>query len=163
MINAPKVIVLLDTSLSMMSKDAFFSGTPCSRYRAACKQLEQLQEQMPGEVAVIAFSDQPHFCPEGVPTKPGGTTDLGAALAMAREADNGLMRFVVISDGDPNSKDHALAEARQFSVGIDTIAIGHERGGRTFLRRLANSTGGTYHEDAGTLALAQTIAGLLAG
>lgn len=162
MIKAPKAVVLVDVSWSMETSDAFVGGFPRSRYDAACTQLQRLQAQMPGEIAVIAFADHPEFCPGGVPMEPCGTTDLAAALAMARQADNGSMRFVVISDGDPNNHDEALKEARQFSVGIDTIAIGQEQRGRSFLRELAASTGGTYHEDAGTLVLAQTIAGLLA-
>ena len=133
-------ILVVDMSGSMAAKDAP-GGKP--RFEAACEELRRLQAEMPGRVAVIAFSGVPEFCPGGVPPFLGGGTDMAAALRMVLPAD-GLARIVLISDGDPDSPSETLAIARQFKSRIDTIYIGPERGssGREFLARLAAATGG---------------------
>lgn len=160
---APVVVVLVDVSYSMDDCDARAAdGRIISRYEAACQQLAKLQARHPGRVAVMAFADEPMMCPGGVPVPPCGYTALHRALAKAKEADTGLMRFVVISDGWPDNEDKALQVAAKFKGAIDTIAIGQSLGGADFLRRLATLTGGTFSEDAATLALAETIETLLA-
>ena len=59
------------------------------------------------------------------------------------------MRFVVISDGAPDSESMALAEARKFTEKIDTVFIGREGSdGRDFLRDLAKASGGQSIESA---------------
>src|SRR4051812_38849239 len=80
-----KAFVMVDVSTSMDVCDA---GNGQSRYQAACNQLEHLQNEMPGEIAVAAFSNNASFSPSGVPVHAGGMTDMIAALKMMLMADN---------------------------------------------------------------------------
>jgi Mg-chelatase subunit ChlD len=137
------VIVLVDTSSSMAATDA---PGGLSRYDAACKELANLQATIPGKVAVISFSGHSStmFCPNGQPYNLQGGTDLAGALKFAKVADVSDMRFVVISDGQPDSETEALNVARTYTNRIDTIFVGPEvdHGGRAFLARLATAKGG---------------------
>ena len=56
------------------------------------------------------------------------------------------MRFIVASDGYPDSVVGALTVARTFKSKIDAIYVGpeYERGGADFLRQLAAAAGGQY-------------------
>ena len=152
-----EVVVLIDQSGSMNARDV--SGR--SRYDAADDELARLQREHPGEVAVISFSSWPAFCPGGVPDRAGLGTDIAAALKFARVAD-GVCQVVLISDGEPDSEQKALAEARRYRNPIHTIYIGPERGdGRAFLERLAAATGGrTFVRGEATL-LADSVSQLL--
>ena len=137
------VIVLVDTSSSMQAMDA--PGGK-SRYDAACAELANLQATIPGKVAVISFSgnSQTMFCPNGQPFNLEGGTDLAGALTFAKVADVPDMRFVVISDGQPDSEREALKVAASYQNRIDTIFVGPEGDdrGRAFLTKLANAKGG---------------------
>lgn len=137
------VIVLVDTSSSMEAHDA---PGGLSRYEAACKELANLQATIPGKVAVISFAGYKGvmFCPNGEPYNLGGGTDLAGALEFAKVADVPDMRFVVISDGQPDSERDALKVARLYQNRIDTIFVGpeNETAGRTFLAKLASAKGG---------------------
>lgn len=140
-------VVLFDVSGSMDDKD----GTGRSRYDRGCDQLRELQASMPGKIAVVQFADRVQFMPGGVPLMDitGYGTDLAAGLRFIRVADVPEMRFVVISDGVPDSESMALAEARKFTEKIDTVYIGREDGaGRDFLRDLAKASGGQSIESA---------------
>jgi Mg-chelatase subunit ChlD len=99
---------------------------------------------MPGKMAVIAFSSDTVFVPGGVPPFLGGSTDLAGALQFAHIADTPGMRFVVISDGEPDSAADALDAARKYTNRIDTIYVGPESdlSGRKFLQKLAAASGG---------------------
>jgi Mg-chelatase subunit ChlD len=131
-------IILVDVSGSM-------AGTP---YQQACDELRKLQADLPGKVAVIAFSDRPAFAPSGVPHFSSGGTDLARALAFVHVADGCDMRFIVISDGYPNDAEAALAQARKFTSRIDTVFIGAEGdAGADFLRQLAAASGGQYSKN----------------
>lgn len=134
-------IVIVDVSSSMEETDA--PGGK-SRYQAACDELTALQSHLPGKIAVLAFSNDCVFCPSGTPTMLGGSTDLAAALKFAKVADVDDMRFIVISDGQPNSEEDALAQAKTYQNRIDTIFVGSEISplGRKFLARLATASGG---------------------
>lgn len=138
------IVAIVDVSGSMDMHD---SRGGLSRYEVACQELARLQTQMPGKIGVIAFSGSAQFCPGGVPMYQGGGTDLSSALRFARIADVGGIRFIVISDGEPDSKEAALAEARQFKGRIDVVFVGPEGddfGGRKFLEQLANAHGGQF-------------------
>ena len=135
-------IIIVDVSSSMQDQDA--PGGK-SRYAAALEELAALQANLPGKVAVIAFSNMPQFVPGGLPPMSGGTTNLAQALRFAQAADGVPgMRFVVISDGQPDNEDEALKVATCFKNRIDTIFVGSELHpvGRDFLRRLAERSGG---------------------
>ncbi len=160
-INADAV-VLVDTSGSMSTHDA---PGGVSRYDAACRELAGLQGNLPGKVAVLSFSDTVQFCPTGTPTNLNGGTDLAGALRFAKVADVAGMRFVVISDGQPDSEAGALAVARTYTNRIDVIYIGSELNprGRNFLEELARASGGVsvVTGAAGLGVLGQTVERLL--
>lgn len=134
-------IVIVDTSGSMSAEDA--PGGK-SRYDAACDELAKLQANLPGKIAVIAFSDQTMFCPNGQPFYLGGGTDLAGALTFAKMADVDDMRFVVISDGQPQDERAALRVAQTYQNRIDVVYVGpeYDPDGRDFLNRLAKASGG---------------------
>lgn len=135
-----KAFVMVDVSGSMSDRDA---GGGKSRYDAATLQLENLQNEMPGEIAVASFANGANFSPSGVPLNTGGTTDMVQALKMMLMADNTDIRLILISDGEPDDSAAALAMARKFKSKIDTIFVGNETGyGRKFLQELAAATGG---------------------
>ncbi len=134
-----EIMILVDVSGSMNTQD---SRGGRSRYAVACEELAKLQAMHPGKIAVVAFSSAVRFAPSGVPEFEGQSTDLAAALRFALPWD-GTVRFVVVSDGVPDSEADALAVARQFTSWIDTVFVGPEGdyGGRAFLERLARASG----------------------
>lgn len=155
---AADVIVMVDTSASMAERDVAGEVTR-TRYQAACDELTKLQAQHPGRVAVISFSSDAVFCPGGIPKNLARGTSVAAALRYVQPADGCGMTIVLISDGEPQDEDEALAVARTFTDPIQTIFIGGGPG-RTFLDKLARLTGGTSATRT-IPQLAQSIAGLL--
>lgn len=135
------VVVIMDCSGSMTSEDA--AGGK-SRYEVASRELASLQGNLPGKVALISFNNVTLFNPDGVPMTPGGGTDLADALRFARRADVEGIRFIVISDGEPNAPAEALKVAAKYKNRIDCIYIGPENWptGRDFLNRLSAASGG---------------------
>lgn len=132
-------IILVDVSGSM-------SGGP---YEQACAELRKLQADLPGKIAVIAFSDRPEFAPAGVPRYIGSGTDLARALSFVHAADDCDIRFIVISDGYPNDGEAALRVARTFVSRIDTVFIGPpDSDGARFLAQLAAASGGQHSANA---------------
>lgn len=133
-------VVIVDTSGSMSAHDSRDGQT---RYDVACQELAALQARMPGKLAIVSFSDGALLCPTGVPSYLGGGTNLAGALRYAKTFDVDGVRFIVVSDGEPDSERDALTEAARISGRIDTIYVGPEMGsGREFLARLANASGG---------------------
>ena len=133
-------IIIVDTSSSRGQHDARGGK---SRYDVACEELKTLQASLPGKLALLSFSDEVIFCPNGIPFDFGSMTDLAKALKFAKMGDISGMRFIVISDGEPNSEEEALEVARTYKNKISTIYVGPENGsGQEFLKRLANATGG---------------------
>lgn len=135
------VITIVDTSGSMTTHD---SQGGQSRYDVACQELEKLQNSLPGKIAVLAFSSEVIFCPSGIPQFLGGGTALDRALRFAKVADVPGMRFIVISDGEPDNEAEALKVARTYKSRIDVIYVGPEEypAGRKFLEQLAQASGG---------------------
>lgn len=155
-------IILIDVSGSMSIADAEMEGKPIARYARACAELARLQRTMAGKIAVIAFSDSATFCPGGVPTHPAGTTALAEALRFARIADDGEMRYVVVSDGEPDSEREALAEAKRYTSKISTVFVGPPGGtGEEFLQRLARASGGRAMSSHQAADLAKNVQRLL--
>lgn len=140
---AVEAIAIVDLSGSMNSPD---SRGGKSRYTIACDELAKLQAAMPGKISVIGFDNNAKFFPGGRPELMGGGTDLAGALQFARQSDVPGIRFIVISDGQPDNSGEALAEARKFKARIDTIFVGPEDDGlaRKFLRELAAASGGQH-------------------
>jgi Mg-chelatase subunit ChlD len=136
-----------------------------SRYDQACLELAKLQGDLPGKIGVISFSDKVMFCPNGTPFNFRGTTDLAGALKFAKVADvPGGMRFIVISDGMPDSPNEALKVAHTFANRIDVIYCGPESNpeGRDFLQRLAKASGGQTITADKAKELASSVQRLLA-
>lgn len=152
-------IVVVDTSGSMEEMDARGGK---SRYDVACEELRRLQRDLPGKIAVIAFSSWVQFEPSGVPTFLSGGTNLAEALRFVKPAD-GCVKFVVISDGYPDNETEAVQVARTFESKIDTVYVGpeDERSGADFLKRLAASTGGRNVVAEKAIELAETVETLL--
>jgi len=134
-------VIIVDSSGSMETRDARGGRR---RYDVALEELAALQKRLPGRLAIIAFSTTCHFVPTGIPPLLGGGTDLANALRFAKVADVAGMRFIVISDGEPDNEEEALAVATTYHGRIDTIYVGAESSpvGRDFLARLARAKGG---------------------
>jgi hypothetical protein len=157
----PIMVIMIDISSSMNEMDARYKGRVVSRYEAAKHQLIELQARYPGQIAIIAFGDEATACPGGVPPLPSGWTQLHLALKMAREADTGQMKFLIISDGLPQQQYQVEAEAELFTVPIDVILVGKDTNGERFLGEFAAKTGGTFYTDTSTMLLTTTIAKML--
>ena len=152
-------IIIVDTSSSMGQHD---SRGGKSRYEVACEELKTLQGSMQGKLAILSFSDDVIFCPNGIPFNYEGMTDLAKALKFAKMGDVTGMRFIVISDGEPNDEDKALAVAKTYKNRIDTIYVGPENGdGQKFLQRLAKASGGQGVTSAQVKELESTVKHLL--
>lgn len=157
------IALLCDTSGSMYMTD---SRNGQSRYDVMIEELQNIQKQYPGRVAVIGFSGHTEWYPNGIPYFEGGMTDLAGALQFIQPVDGTGCKITVISDGCPDSETAALAIAREFTTQIDTIYVGPENdseGGRAFLRKLARATSGTHQDDFRVNQLGSRIAGLLNG
>jgi len=153
------VIILVDTSGSMDQHDSRDSR---SRYDVACEELKNLQASLPGKLALLSFSSDVLFCPNGIPFNYQGMTDLAKALKFAKMADVKGIRFIVISDGEPDSESQALDVAKTYKARIDTIYVGPEGGdGEAFLRKLAKASGGQGVTAAQVKELAGTVEKLL--
>jgi hypothetical protein len=135
--------IIVDVSGSMEAQD---SRDGQSRWQVAGHELVGLQNTMPGKLAVIAFADRAEFVPSGVLPmvgRLGGGTNLAGALRFAKALDVPGVRFVVISDGQPDSGGAALDIAKTYTNRIDTIYVGPDGGtGAAFLARLAAQSGG---------------------
>lgn len=155
-------VVVIDVSSSMKTRDGHDNQR---RYDVACAELAELQRTLPGRVAVIAFSDTVIFVPGGLPPMIGGGTDLAAALQFAKVADVPDMRFIIISDGEPNDEHAALDVASRYTNRIDTIYVGPREwpAGQAFLQRLANASGGASVTADRAAELADRIETLLLG
>ena len=153
-------VVLVDVSGSMEAHDSLGGRR---RYDVACEELAQLQGRNSGKVGVIAFSDDAIFVPGGIPPMLGSGTNLAGALRFARVADVPGIRFVVISDGQPDDEAGALHEAAQYKAAISTVYVGPERDprGRDFLARLASAHGGRSLHAAQAQELAAAVERLM--
>src|SRR5262245_32080323 len=157
----PVMVVILDVSYSMDERDAIYRGQRVRRIDAARQQLIEIQAMFPGQVAIIAFSDEAQACPGGVAPEPNGWTNLHLALEMAREADTGSMKFCIISDGLPQQTELVYREAEKFSVPLDVIYVGKQPEGRAFMEDFAKKTGGQFYTDTSTMLLTTTISRML--
>lgn len=134
-------VIMVDSSGSMDIGDSRGGRT---RYDVACDELAQLQANLPGKIAVLSFSNDTVFCPGGIPQPLFGMTNLTGALQFAKVADVPGIRFIVISDGQPDRPAEALKVAATYRNRIDVIYVGPEArpDGREFLKRLAAASGG---------------------
>jgi len=153
------VLLIVDVSGSMLSPDAPGGKT---RYDMAVEELKRLQADMPGQIGVVAFSNSVQFCPSGHPTGSFGTTDMAKALEFVKPTDGIGIRFILISDGQPDSAEDTLRVAGTFKSKIDTVYIGPEGGhGRKFLQQLAAASGGQFVQSVEIAELAAPVLKLL--
>ena len=75
-----KRIILLDDSGSMDSCDTPTRDGFVRRHDAAEDQVRRIQKEYKGQVALFCFSSDVAFCPDGVPRRQNGGTDMGKAL-----------------------------------------------------------------------------------
>jgi hypothetical protein len=140
-----RAAVIVDVSASMDRRDARDGK---SRWQVAGEELTKLQAEMPGQIALFAFSDRVQFTPSGVlpeTGKLGSTTKMSAALkhvkTMGLDIDG--IRIMLVSDGEPNDQKATLDQAAKFTQRIDTIFVGPEGSkGASFLDELAKASGG---------------------
>jgi hypothetical protein len=152
-------VLLCDCSGSMDTAD---SRGGRRRIDVAREELAKLQRDLPGRIALIGFSSHAQVLWGGVPPEPMGSTDLAGALEFAKPFDVGGMRFVVISDGEPDSQERALAAARTFTGPISTVYVGPEGGpGAWFLRQLATLAKGKHATAERVRELADVVKPLL--
>lgn len=155
-------IVMIDISLSMSEHDCLEGQKRCD---VALAELAKLQRQIPGKVGVIQWSSSVAFMPGGVPDLPTGSTDLAQCLKFVKPADGTGIRLILISDGEPDNQESAIAVAQTFKSKIDTVYVGPLDGlGADFLKRLAAVTGGqAVTQSVQQIAeLSQTVKKLLA-
>lgn len=150
------------------------SGSMSERMRNGKTKIEALRQVVSDatrsqRATLIAFGgrDGGAYVVNSVP-QAGGGTPLAEAIDLARTKEAG--RCVVISDGMPDSQNAAMDAARAFGGQIDVVYVGDPSddsiyGGSAFLKRLAESTGGSeFNGDLSKpLELAGKVAGLLAG
>ncbi len=154
------VIFICDTSASMSSRD----HDSQSRYERLLEALEHLQEQNPGQYAIINFSSLAFPVLGGKPQFLNGNTNMVKALELAKIADIEGITFFMISDGEPDNGPATLGIAQTFQNKIHTVFIGSESGsGREFLQKLSSLTGGDHRQIDQVRELEQTVKLMLPG
>ena len=139
-----EMVILLDVSGSMETKDAPGGKT---RSEAAQEALTTIQGNNPGKVGLVCFADYTSYCSDGRIADCGSGTMLEKGLRELRELDDLGIKLVVVCDGEPLDKQKALNEAKKFSSPLNAIFIGPEDdlyGGRAFLQRLVDLSGGQF-------------------
>ncbi len=105
-----ETVIVIDTSGSMEESD----GTDTSRYSRAVFELEKLQSKLSGKIAVVGFSGIVKHYPGGIPEFLAESTNLTAALKFVLPFD-GASKIILISDGEPDNPQTALAVAAKFT------------------------------------------------
>lgn len=133
------LIVICDRSDSM-ADDA---EPGVSRYARADAELRAIQARYPGRVALIAFNTSAQLEASGMLPPPYGGTSLAPALRLARQVHAPGMRVLVITDGEVQDLDGAIAEARRLPVALEGLYVGPEGGrGAAMLRRICEASNG---------------------
>lgn len=156
-----EAILVVDVSGSMAQRDVAGEGSLTSRHAEAQRQLTRLQARFPGRLALVAFSDNAEFCPDGQLPDVQSSTNLYGALQFIAPADGTGIRIICVSDGAPDDPASALALAKKMESKIDAIHIGSDERGRRFMEELARASGGKSI-DASVLELESRITLLLA-
>jgi len=148
-------VIILDTSGSMA-----YTGAKLSRI----SELKVALEQVWSNQTLIAFSNTAReiSSPLKIPTPQGGTA-LDKAFLLACRYDD-LGHTLVISDGEPDDEDEALAAASRLSGSIDIIYCGDPENQRAidFMNALVRNRGKmVQHNWNGSLTLTQNIQKLL--
>lgn len=136
-----EAIVVCDVSASMSERDVMVEGGLRSRWDECNNQLQRLQAKHPSKIAVVAFSDNAEFCPSGVLPPVRSSTNMLRALQFVAPADDTGIKFIVVSDGEPDSPQETLGFAQTLKTPIDCIFVGSGRG-KDFMDQLAQVTKG---------------------
>ncbi len=108
--------------------------------------LRNIMEKYP-DANMMTFSTRTNFIKKAsdIP-EPQSSTDLAYALECVR--NNKILspeRLVLISDGEPDSRQSSIAEAIKLGLPIDIIFIGRKgSSGELFMEELAKKTGGQH-------------------
>lgn len=156
-----ELVVVLDCSGSMnASVTNSYQGGYRTKRQVATRELETLQNDKPGRVALVTFSDDVEFQPSGRPPNAGGCTSMHRALKFVKDLDDIGMKLCLISDGGPTdaTPEEVVKLAATFKSGISTIYIGPETDkGAELMRRIAEVSGGAYGGAREVRQLCQTI------
>jgi hypothetical protein len=151
-----KVLCLCDTSGSMNACD---SRDNQKRYTVLVQELAKVQEKHPGQVAVISFSSDVVWCPNGIPVFQDMGTDVVAALKYAKPIDKEGIVIFLISDGEFYEVNEAVQLAKTFKAAINTIFVGdpNDHDAYKMLQKLAKASGGSHQNDFTVDKLSQKI------
>lgn len=143
--------LLLDTSSSM--------SIHCSNGKARIKMLREVVEKLPTGRMFSFNCDVEEIFGDEIP-EPCGGTNMEKALYKADQ--EGLSRAVLITDGEPNSRERTLVAARATGIKLDIVYIGDGEM-PPFLQELADICGGSCSVDdiSETALLADKVKGLL--
>ena len=154
-----RIFLLMDVSASM-------AGTPLGQAQAAALEFLDKCDFTRTEVGLISFSDGVTLQAEATDNarkvrvaldrlEADGTTDLAAALELARHRLNRLDRLrylVILTDGYPDAPEAAVAEAALArGEGIEIVAIGTGAADLAYLQRLASTEAGSIFARGGEL------------
>jgi hypothetical protein len=125
-----------------------------------------LQERFPGKVAIGAFNSASHgLVHTGILPDPAGGTPLHLGMDFFYpKVIAAKMKFVIITDGEPDDENKCLQLARKHKYPIYCIYTGpisDTYRGREFLERLAKESGGEF--DFVSLNNIKLLAGKIAG
>jgi hypothetical protein len=143
-----KAVAICDISGSMAAKD---SGENENSVRADVLQevLDDLQDKYPGELVIYGFnSENIGILPSGILPPPDGTTPTHLALNnIYRKAADLEQEVILLSDGLPDQAEPCYDIAEEVGWPINTFYVGPygERGGRDFMERLAEISGGVHN------------------
>ena len=150
---ATKVVLLLDTSGSMDSPADSPGERRIDALRGVVATLRQKQ------LAFRQLSFNSDFMWTDIVPEPSGGTNLSGALDFVGQIKP--EHLIIVSDGEPDSPDAAMASAKKLSCKIDVFFVGPKGSpGDAFLKQLATSTGGTS-EAVSFKELAEKVAGML--
>lgn len=155
-----EAIIICDVSVSMSTNDVAGEGGPTSRHAEANRQLQRLQARFPGKLAVVAFSDNAEFRPDGTLPPVRSSTNLLGALQFVSAAAGCGIKFIVVSDGEPSDVEETLRYAKTLHTKIDAIHVGSSQSGKEFMQRLAAASGGKAIDES-VLELGANITKLL--
>ena len=162
-----EAVLVVDVSSSMGTADSGDANRE-RRVTVAAREVAKLQRRLPGKLAIVPFNHSADWDPAGRLPEPAGSTNVAGALEYVREllgeGAQGI-KVVVVSDGEPDSAEAALAEARSLKTAgavISTVYVGPDHGyGKSFLSQLASVGGGEFGEALLAKALETTVVKLL--
>jgi Ca-activated chloride channel family protein len=166
------VVILLDTSISMLADDI----KPSRIQRAKYKVLDILKSLKEGQVALIAYTEEPfvvspltqdaktiaNLVPAITPEiMPVFGSDLNKALNMGADliSQAGLQNgsIIIVTDSTPQSGDFMTAKKlKEVGIDLSVLAVGTEKGGHIPL-----SQGGYLKDNSGNIEISKLDPGAL--